>query len=52
MRTLDLLVLVSFGVSLHWFIHGDLFVSTPLVYPPLIYLLVRLTGIGFSPAAA
>ena len=48
LRTLDLLVLVSFGVSLHWFIHGDLFVSTPLIYPPLIYLLVRLTGIGFS----
>jgi hypothetical protein len=48
LRTVDLLVMVSFGVSLHWFIHGDLFVSTPLVYPPLLYLLVRLTAIGFS----
>src|SRR5204863_4518895 len=36
LRTLDLLALLSFGVSLIWFVRGDLFWSTPLVYPPLI----------------
>jgi Glycosyltransferase family 87 len=46
MRTLDLLALLSFGVSLHWFNQGNLFVSTPLIYPPLIYLLVRLVWVG------
>ena len=48
LRTLDLLVLLSFGVSLIWFVHGDLFWSTPLVYPPLLYLLARMLGVGFS----
>ncbi len=48
MRTLDLLALLSFGVSLHWFNDGNLFVSTPLVYPPLLYLLVRLIWIGWT----
>src|SRR5207245_5656011 len=48
LRTLDLLVLLSFGVSLIWFVRGDLFLSTPLVYPPLVYLLARMLGVGFS----
>ena len=48
MRTLDLLVLLSFGISLHWFNKGDLFVSTPLTYPPLVYLLVRMLQLGTS----
>jgi hypothetical protein len=48
LRTLDLLVLLSFGVSLIWFVRGDLFWSTPLVYPPLLYLLARMLGVGFS----
>jgi hypothetical protein len=48
LRTLDLLVLLSFGVSLIWFARGDLFWSTPLVYPPLLYLLARMLGVGFS----
>jgi hypothetical protein len=48
MRTLDLLVLLSFGVSLHWFNQGDVFISTPLIYPPLIYLLVRMIRLGSS----
>jgi len=48
LRTLDLLVLLSFGVSLIWFVRGDLFWSTPLVYPPLVYLLARMLGVGFS----
>jgi hypothetical protein len=48
MRTLDLLALLSFGISLHWFNDGNLFVSTPLIYPPLIYLLVRLIRVGWT----
>ena len=37
---LDLLVLLSFGVSQFFFDRGDIGVSVPLVYPPLVYLLV------------
>ena len=48
MRTLDLLALLSFGVSLHWFNQGDVFISTPLIYPPLVYLLVRMIRLGSS----
>ncbi len=39
---LDLLVLVSFSVSLAFFNHGDIYASVPLTYPPLIYLLGRM----------
>jgi hypothetical protein len=39
---LDLLVLLSFSASLAYFNHGRIYVSTPLVYPPLVYLLVRM----------
>ncbi|HTD58795.1 MAG TPA: hypothetical protein VK672_07860, partial [Solirubrobacteraceae bacterium] len=39
---LDLLVLLSFSVSLAYFNHGRIYASTPLVYPPLLYLLVRM----------
>jgi hypothetical protein len=39
---LDLLVLLSFSVSLAFFNHGRIYISTPLVYPPLGYLLVRM----------
>jgi hypothetical protein len=38
----DLLVLLSFSVSLAFFNHARIGLSTPLVYPPLLYLLVRL----------
>ena len=48
MRTLDLLALLSFGISLHWFNQGDVFISTPLIYPPLVYLLVRMIRLGSS----
>lgn len=47
-RTLDLLVLLSFGVSLIWFNRGEIFTSVPLVYPPLAYLALRLTWIGLG----
>jgi hypothetical protein len=45
-RTLDLAVLLGFAASLHWFNQGDVFVSTPLVYPPLVYVAARMAWIG------
>ena len=45
-RNLDLLVLLSFSVSLYYFNEGDVFTSVPLAYPPLVYLLARLTWMG------
>jgi hypothetical protein len=42
LRNLDLLVLLSFSVSLWFFNRGDIFTSVPLVYPPLLYLLGRM----------
>jgi hypothetical protein len=48
MRTLDLLAMLAFGVSLIWFNRGDLFVATPLVYPPLLYLLARMVHVARS----
>jgi hypothetical protein len=41
-RNLDLLVLLSFSVSLWFFNRGDIFTSVPLAYVPLLYLLVRM----------
>ncbi len=46
-RTLDLLVLLSFSLSLIWFNRGDIDTSVPLVYPPLIYLALRLGWIAY-----
>jgi hypothetical protein len=43
---LDLLVLLSFSVSLAYFNHGRIGVSTPAAYPPLLYLLVRMLAVG------
>ncbi len=45
-RNLDLLVLLSFSVSLLYFNRGDIFTSVPLAYPPLAYLLARCIWIG------
>ncbi len=42
LRHLDLLMLLSFSVSLAYFNHGEIYTSVPLTYPPLIYLLVRM----------
>jgi hypothetical protein len=47
LRNLDVLALLSFGVSLVFFNRGEVFRSVPLVYPPLLYLLVRAAWIGF-----
>src|SRR4029077_17305227 len=46
-RTLGLLVLLSFGLSLAAFNEGDVFTSVPIAYPPLLYLLGRMLWIGF-----
>ena len=48
---LDLLVLLGFGVSLAFFNHAEIWVSVPLAYPFLIYLLVRMLIAGFRPRA-
>lgn len=48
LRTLDLLVLLSFSVSLIWFNRGEIFTSVPLQYPPMIYLGLRLAGIAIA----
>ena len=45
-RTLDLLVLLSFTVSLAFFDRGEVFRSAPLAYPPLVYLFARALWIG------
>jgi hypothetical protein len=49
--TLDLLVLLSFGVSLVFFNRGEVFQSAALAVPPLLYLLFRTAWIGFRRAA-
>jgi hypothetical protein len=49
-RNLDLLVLLSFSVSLWFFNRGDVFASVPLAYPPMLYLIARCVWIGARPA--
>ena len=50
MRTLDMAMLLSFVVSLVLFDQGDIFWSTPLQYPPMIYLAARMLWIARSRA--
>jgi hypothetical protein len=45
-RNLDLLVLLAFTVSLAFFNDAQIGVSVPLVYPLLLYLLVRMLWAG------
>jgi hypothetical protein len=47
LRNLDVLVLLSFSVSLVFFQRGEIFRSVPLAYPPLLYLAARTAWIGF-----
>jgi hypothetical protein len=44
--TLDLLVLLGFGVSHYFFNRAEIGVSVPLQYPVLLYLLARALWIG------
>jgi Glycosyltransferase family 87 len=48
---LDLLVLVAFGASHVFFNRGEIGVSVPLVYPVMLYLLLRVLLAGFRPRA-
>jgi len=48
LRNLDLLVLLSFSLSLRMFNEGEIFWSAPLAYPPLAYLLGRCLWIARS----
>ncbi len=42
---LDLLVLLSFSISLAFFNHAHIYASVPLAYPPLLYLLARMLAL-------
>ena len=46
---LDLLVLLGFGASHVFFNRGEIGLSVPLVYPVLLYLLVRMLFAGLRP---
>ena len=43
---LDLLVLLSFSISLAFFNHARIYASVPLTYPPLLYLLARMLALS------
>jgi hypothetical protein len=43
---LDLLVLLSLSVSLAFFNHAQIYKSVPFVYPPLVYLLLRMLALS------
>jgi hypothetical protein len=45
---LDLLMLLGFSISLAFFNHADLGLSVPLVYPFMLYLLVRMLLLAFG----
>jgi hypothetical protein len=47
-RNLDLLALLGFSISLAFFDRGEIFLSVPLVYPVLAYLLGRGLWVGFG----
>ena len=46
LRNLDLLALLSFTISLRLFNDGNIFASASLAYPPLVYVIARMTWIG------
>ena len=46
---LDLLVLLAFAASHFYFNRGQIDVSVPLAYPPMLYLLARMLWLGFRP---
>jgi hypothetical protein len=45
---LDLLMLLGFSISLAFFNHAEIGISVPLVYPFLLYLLVRMLALGLG----
>src|SRR5438552_293600 len=46
---LDLAVIAALGISFAFWMDGDLRASVPLVYPTLVYVLVRMLIAGFRP---
>jgi hypothetical protein len=46
LRNLDLLMMLSFSVSLWYFNRGDIFTAMPLAYPGMAWLLARCIWIG------
>jgi hypothetical protein len=44
----DLLVLLGFSISLAFFNHAKIGISTPAIYPFMLYLLVRMLALGFG----
>ncbi len=51
LRNLDLLMMLSFSVSLWFFNHGNIFAAMPLVYPGLVWLLGRCLWTGWRDRA-
>src|SRR5438128_6154378 len=47
LRNADVLMLLSFSVSLWFFNRGNVFAAMPLVYPGLVWLLARCVWIGW-----
>ena len=45
---LDLLALLGLSISLAFFNHGTIGISTPIIYPFMLYLLVRMLLLGFG----
>jgi hypothetical protein len=45
---IDLLVLLGFSVSLAFFNDAKIGISTPAIYPFMLYLLVRMLALGFG----
>jgi len=45
---LDLVMLLAFSISLAFFNHATIGISVPLVYPLLVYLLVRMLVLAFG----
>ncbi|HTX08292.1 MAG TPA: hypothetical protein VME22_06750 [Solirubrobacteraceae bacterium] len=45
-RNIDLLAVLSLGISMAFYDRGLVLVSVPLQYPPLLYLAVRLAWVG------
>jgi hypothetical protein len=46
LRNLDLVMMLSFSVSLWYFNRGDIFTAMPLAYPGMAWLLLRCVWIG------
>jgi len=51
LRTVDLLALLSFSVSLWFFNRGNVFAAMPIVYPGFAWLVARLLWVGVTDRA-